>query len=217
MKHMNCTFFRTEKTEIKTWRNIIGKLEFDLSLLCSENISYEDVSSYISTLCSNAQSSKRKREMAFFGMADRDTMPNDAAIDFFYVPTYYATAIIAKAVLLYPKLLDKQIKRLDTPYYERVHDVLAECLLGCTGRNFNGHGYENLQGMLDAMDIFTKADMGSFVTLYPEICPEFTRLYRQKLRIISQRIQGGSLSNCWGENYTRQGIDIIRKNGALQY
>ena len=50
-------------------------------------------------------------------------------------------------------------------------------MLGCTGRNFDGAGVLLLK---DCLKIFEDAGVVEFLEKYPEICPEFAELYREK-------------------------------------
>ena len=121
---------------------------------------------------------KHRSDMLFWGLDEPDSMPSDARVDFFYTPTYLATAFIIKATLIYPDLLES----------EDVKNKLIKALLGSTARNFSGHGYESIDGKVDAMKIFIAAGTGTFISMHPYFCQEFTDLFYKTMEVIL---------NCW--------------------
>ena len=83
----------------------------------------------------------------FYALFDPRKVPADARVDFVYTPTYFACAIIICAVSEYEDLLEDEAIR-ETLYYG---------LNGCTGRKFLGAGYDDIDGFLDAMEIFAQS------------------------------------------------------------
>ena len=63
-----------------------------------------------------------------------------------------------------------------------IASVLAACMLACTGRGFDGAGVLRLK---DCVKIFDDAGADEFLKKYPEICPEFTKLYRERKAFVS--------------------------------
>ena len=117
--------------------------------------------------------------MSFVGLAAPESMPSDARVDYFYRPTYIATAFMIKAVLLYPSLMN-EASVLDSELeftVDTVKRTLSACLLGCTGREFDGAGVLPIKA---CVKIFEDAGATEFVEKYPELCPEFTKLYQEK-------------------------------------
>ena len=114
--------------------------------------------------------------MYFLGLDEPSSMPGDARVDFFYRPTYIGAAIIIRAALLYPDLLEAKAgsAKEDTPEGAAdIRHVLPRLLTGCTGRGFTGHGYESLQGLIETLTLFTKAGTAEFVEKYPDLCRTF--------------------------------------------
>jgi hypothetical protein len=84
-----------------------------------------------------------------------------------------------KAVLLYPSLMN-EATFLDSELeftVDTVKETLSACLLGCTGREFDGAGVLPLK---TCIKIFEDAGATEFTEKYPELCPEFTKLYKDK-------------------------------------
>ncbi len=53
------------------------------------------------------------------------------------------------------------------------------------------------------------------ITRYPELCPEFTELYRETLSYIEERVANGALAGAWGDDHTDDAIAILRRNGIM--
>lgn len=88
-------------------------------------------------------------------------------------------------------------------------------MLGSTGCGFMGHGYDDILGLVETMEVFAMADTMGFITRYPELCPEFTELYRETLSYIEERVANGTLAGAWGDDHTAVGMAILRRNGIM--
>lgn len=181
---MNCTFYRPTTVNLKEFENIIGKLSYDLHLLETRKHDEWSVYTYFYSLCCLAEPLKKNPIMRFFGMAAPESMPSDARVDFFYRPTYIATAFMIKAVLMYPSLMDETAfldSELDFTV-DTVKQTLASCMLACTSRGFDGAGVLRLE---DCVKLFSDAGTDEFLEMYPELCPEFTELYRERTAFVN--------------------------------
>lgn len=98
---------------------------------------------------------------------------------------------------------------------ERWYHKLSACMLGSTGCGFMGHGYDDVSGLVNTMEVFAMADTMGFITCYPELCPEFTELYRETLSYIEERVANGTLAGAWGDDHTAAGMAILRRNGIM--
>lgn len=195
---MNCTFYRPSTVNVREFENIVGKLAHDLHLLETEKHDEWSVYSYVYALSCYAEPLKKNTNMRFLGLATPESMPSDARVDYFYRPTYLATAFMMKAVLLYPSLMDKATF-LDSDLdftADTVKETLAACMLGCTGRGFDGAGVLLLK---DCLSIFENAGVAEFLGEHPEICPEFTKLYRQKRAFVDSGKP--NLSETWYNHF----------------
>jgi len=180
---MNCTFYRPSTINTREFENIIGKLSYDLHLLETEQHDEWSVYNYFYALSCHAQPLEKNPSMSFIGLAAPETMPSDARVDYFYRPTYIAAAFMIKAVLMYPSLMN-EVTFLDSELdfsVETVKDTLAACLLGCTGRGFDGAGVLPTKACIK---IFEDAGADEFVEKYPDVCPEFTKLYQEKKALV---------------------------------
>jgi len=195
---MYCTFYRPTEINTIEFENIIGKLAYDLHRLETEQNDEWSIYHFFYMLSRHAEPLAKNPAMRFLGMAAPETMPSDARVDYFYRPTYIATAYMIKAVLLYPSLMN-EATFLDSELeftVDTVKQTLAACLLGCTAREFDGAG---VLPMKECIRIFDEAGADEFIEKYPEMCPEFAKLYKEKKDFVeSGRI---SQSEAWYNHY----------------
>ena len=191
---MNCTFYRPETVNTREFENIIGKLSYDLHLLETEKSDEWNVYTYVYSLSRLVKPLENNPKMSFLGLDDPNKMPSDARVDFFYRPTYIATAFMIKAVLLYPSLMNESIfldSELDFSA-DIVRKTLSACMLGCTGRRFEGAGVLRLS---DCLKIFDDAGVSEFIDKYPDLCPEFNSLYIERKAFHENG--GEDIRDCW--------------------
>lgn len=55
-------------------------------------------------------------------------------------------------------------------------------MLACTGRGFDGAGVLQLK---NCIKLFDDAGADEFLEKYPEICPEFAKLYRERKAFVN--------------------------------
>jgi len=210
---MKFTYYRPAELNLKECDNITGKLILDFNTLCSEKVDELEIYYYVWNLAKAAKSLERRPEMSFFGYDEPGHMPSDARVDYFYLPTYYATAFMVKAVLLHPELLTGMVWEFSDECVAALKESLPACLLGCTGRNFMGHGFDGTKGFLETLRIFGKADMKAFIEKHPEICPTFNEKYKEAINHLYMRaVVDGEYKGGWGEDYTEEALKVLRIN-----
>ena len=183
---MNCTFYRPKTVNTNEFENIVGKLRYDLHLLETEKSDEWSVYTYVYSLSRLAKPLSKNPKMSFLGLDEPEKMPADARVDFFYRPTYIATAFMMKAVLLYPSLMN-EATFLDSDLdftVDTVRNTLTSCMLACTGRNFEGAGVLRLS---ECLRIFEDAGVIEFIEKYPDICPEFNSIYKERRTVLANR------------------------------
>lgn len=213
MKKIECTFYRPEEPNLAEFSNIIGKMKADLHTICAEEVSTESVYQYVYDLARAARPLEYKPEMSFLGLDDPNNMPSDARVDFFYRPTYIGTAIIIRAILLHPELWDEgkiQGWEHEADCRKELKKAFPGLLKGSTARHFSGAGSEALLGMIEALRIFAEAGTGEFVEKYPDICSEFTELYRDSVQELRSRVAMNAAHGRWGEDYTEEAKETLR-------
>ena len=176
---MNCTFYRPKTVNTNEFENIVGKLRYDLHLLETEKCDEWSVYTYVYSLSKLARPLSKNPKMAFLGLGEPEEMPSDARVDFFYRPTYIATAFMMKAALLYPSLMN-EATFLDSDLdftVDTVRNTLTSCMLACTGRAFDGAGVFRLA---DCITLFEEVGASEFLAKYPDVCPDFAKLFIEK-------------------------------------
>ena len=201
MKKIECTFYRPAQVNVGEFRNILAKLEQDFHIICAEEADEESMREYALTLLRQAEPLKKNPKMYFLGLDEPEKMPSDARVDFFYRPTYIATAIVMKAHMMLPGLLKA---KSDTMTFHGM-------LLGSTGRGFKGHGFDDLKGLIDTLSIFAEAGVAAFIRRYPDYCEEFTNLLNTSITMLSDMLHNGSVCNEWGEDYSKDAQQVVRR------
>ena len=189
---MNCTFYRPKTVNTNEYQNIVGKLRYDLHLLETKKSDEWSVYTYVYSLSRLAKPLSKNPKMSFLGLDEPEKMPSDARVDFFYRPTYIATAFMMKAVLLYPSLMN-EATFLDSDLdftVATVRNTLASCMLACTGREFDGACVFRLA---DCIALFEEAGASKFLSKYPDICPEFSSLYQDSKDLLKRYSYKGNL------------------------
>ena len=182
---MNFTFYRPKNVNTTEYDNIIGKMQYDLHLLETTNTDEWSVYCYIYGISRLAKKLDKNPQMKFLGLTEPHEMPSDARVEYFYKPTYIATAFIMKSILLYPSLLN-EATFLDSDLeftVDIVKATLSSLMLGCTGRDFDGAG---IYKTADCIKLFVDAGVSDFIEKYPDMCPEFTKLFLEKKKFVDE-------------------------------
>ena len=208
---MKCTFYRTEMVDIKAWDRIISKLRGDLCELMTQKVSEAEARTYMDRLLHFAKPLNNKPDMMFFGMDEPDRMPPDTRVDYFYWPSYIATGILMKILMLFPDIVEgeKVSDAADSYTVSEAMKRISSCMRGCTGRQFEGHGYDAFKVQFEVMEFFTRLDVREFFFQFPGICPEFSACYLGILEDYTVGLKSGSLAKAHGEYYSDRWRDII--------
>ena len=156
---MKNTFYRPREVNVKEFENILQKMKRDLSELLSGNVSCNEVIEYARKLIADGKTLKRDHSMVFWGLGNPEEMPGDARVDFFYTPTYIAVSMLTNIMQKYPDLTMK-VKGFE--------ETLKNGLYAATGRSFSGHGFDDMDGLIDCLDLFAEADVFKVVKEYPD-------------------------------------------------
>ena len=204
MKKIECTFYRPEQVNIREFHGIVDKLTSDFHAACNKEIDADSLRIYANNLIGCAKPLAKIPEMFFLGLDEPGNMPSDARVDFFYMPTYIGTGIIIMAALECPTFMGE----LEMESEKR--KVFHGLLLGCTGRNFMGHGFDDLKGMIEILGVFAQARAKEFIRKYPDVCTEFTQLYENSIASLEKKLAEGTVRNEWGEDYSTDAEAVIR-------
>ena len=208
---MKCTFHRTEKIDISEWNAIRRKLRADLAEMETGGLPEAVVIRYLEELLPQAEPLENNSNMRFFGFDKPEHLPSDARVEYFYWPTYLAAALGMKACLLYPGIL----RRVTLPGGQSAEEILGAVLLGCTGRGFRGHGYDDIKGLVEVTEFFVEHGARDFIEGCGNPCPAFTECFNQALLFLLGGVARGSVAGAWGDDYTDRAYDILVKARML--
>ena len=208
---MKCTFYRPETVNFAEWKEIREKLLRDLNELETGKVKKQEAVLYLQTLLPQAEILERNPRMRFFGMDLPQKMPSDIRVDYYFWPTYIAAMIAMKICLLWPGILD----RVNIPGGESARDILRAVLLGCTGRGFRGHGYDDVRGLVEVTEFFVDHGTIDFLEISGTLCMEFTECLNQALLFLLAGVMQGSVAGAWGDNYTERAYSILAKSKML--
>ena len=130
--------------------------------------------------------------MRFFIPPNEDIkhMPSDARVEFIYLPTYTLAAY-----LIHCKMI---LKDLFTNNNE-LEEGFKQILLACTARNMTGHGYEELDGLVNALEIFLEVPLKAFLSQHGSEYPEFTKCVKNAIQGL-YAVAEGSVHSPWGKS-----------------
>ena len=130
--------------------------------------------------------------MRFFIPPNEDIkhMPSDARVEFIYLPTYTLAAY-----LIHCKMILKDLFTNDP----ELEQGFKQILLACTARNMTGHGYEELEGLVDALEIFLETPIKAFLTEHGSEYPDFAKCLQNAIQTL-HAITGGEAHSPWGKD-----------------
>ncbi len=208
---MKCTFYRPETVNVKEWKAIREKLRADLDELETENAAENDAVRYLEGLLSQAEPLEKNPAMYFFGFDKPSHMPSDIRVEYYYWPTYLAAALTMKACLLYPGIL----KKVSLPDGKNAENILRSVLLGCTGREFKGHGFDDVRGLVEVMEFFVRHGVMDFLKQNEGFCPEFAAYVNDALMFMLTGAAADGVTGDWGDDYTDRACVILEKAGLI--
>ena len=124
-------------------------------------------------------------------------IPSDARVDFCHEPTYICSSILMKAYLTG----DSKLK-------EKIETPLIHGLERCCCRNLTGHGYDSLQGQIEALNIFMKGGLREFIDLHPDLNSKFTEMILNIMVEFDAREEQEAFKGTWGEDYKENILKI---------
>ena len=124
-------------------------------------------------------------------------IPSDARVDFCHEPTYICSSILMKAYLTGDS---KQKQMIETPLIKGLE-------MSCS-RNLTGHGYDSLQGQIEALNIFMKGGLREFIDLHPELNSKFTEMILNIIDEFETLEAENRFKGPWGEDYKDEILKI---------
>lgn len=125
-----------------------------------------------------------------FNLLDSYEIESDCRIYYCHEPTYICTALLMKAYLLDNSCLCGKEDR-----------VLPRAMHMCCARELQGHGYDVFKDQITAVNYFLKCDVVQFLNRYPDMCPEFTEMFRKIQKYFEDCVDKKLFFGDWGESY----------------
>ncbi|WP_409967485.1 leucine-rich repeat domain-containing protein [Bengtsoniella intestinalis] len=197
MKH---TFYRPTEVNCQEMQTIVTKLKMDFQTLIQEDVSKEGCMDYAQSVVATGLPLPKDPTMTFWGLQDPRSMPSDARVEFFYMPTYYTVAMLI--YMLEQGCIDKE----SIPEFET---VFCGGLKACAGRHMMGHGYESTEGLLDALEIFQAAGAFAFCKKHPNTCPTFVECLLDGYDFIKHSLATNRTRGEWGTDYAQRMASLV--------
>ncbi|KLU64436.1 gamma-glutamylcyclotransferase family protein YtfP [Desulfosporosinus acididurans] len=145
-------------------------------------------------------------EKGFWGLIPSPEVDGDIRVDYWYEPTYIATAIMMKFFLKNKEEAEK---------IEGFGKSLKKGLEASTGRYLKGHGHDEIRGILDALNIFSKSMVLEFVDRYPDFSPEFKVMIDKAHKWLNDSLVKGNTRGDWGEDYKEDMYKTVNALGSF--
>ncbi len=137
-------------------------------------------------------SEKMQSPDGFIRLVDGEgTPPSDIRVDLWYMPTYTLTGIMMHYVLSNELSIKK-----DFPW----KDCFFNLLTASTGRNFKGHGIDDMIGLCQTINLFCTAGLPYFLKGFPDFCPQFTELVKTTEHNLIHLLADNRVNDCWARN-----------------
>jgi gamma-glutamylcyclotransferase (GGCT)/AIG2-like uncharacterized protein YtfP len=139
-----------------------------------------------------------------FNYFDTWQVPSDVRVDFCYTPTYLGAAVLMKYYL--------QQQDSGAEARPEIVTALLQALRASCHRQLRGHGYEAVQGQIQALDIFISAGLAAWLRQNFTLCPEFSNMIRKITDTFTRALRQDNAKGPWGEDYSQ---DLRKITGAL--
>ena len=166
---MKNEFYRPEKISIGEFREIAEMQKKAIERLNSGKAEKKEVLEYVAASFEKAEDLRGDGRL-FWNLADPAGMDHDAYIEFVIHPTVRETAFIIRAFLLYPQELCET---------EGFMEKFGRCLRNLAECAFETHGCDGPGDAKEAFEALESAHTKTFVTVFSDICPEFTEEYNK--------------------------------------
>lgn len=164
----------------------INKMKESLEELSEETVELQQAKNFICSLI------KEQDEKGFWALIPSPKVDSDIRVLYWYEPTYIATAFMMK-FYMHHKNESETIKGFD--------NALKNGLLASTGRGLKGHGHDDIEGRLTALQIFSKGEVLKFVENNSDISVEFSRMIKAITNWLEGAIKTEHTKGDWGEDY----------------
>ena len=188
--------FSRDNFDLSVWENIIRRMQCILEETIKGSYNETELSEFFANAIRDAQPVNRG---LFWGFDDPKNMPGDSRCAYFYQPTYIMTLTLTNAVLQFPRLLDTA----------QCRETLHGALIGCTGRNLMGHGYEGYAELHYNLKLFLTRNILAFLAAYPDIGHEFASMLDEIMQQIHMAYIRGAYIADWNRDFKAEQAEVL--------
>ncbi len=145
-------------------------------------------------------------EDGFLGFVDPRKVSSEIRVDLYYVPTYLCAAILMKCWLDYPVTASR---------VSGFTEAFGKALSASAKRSFKGHGFDDIYGVLYALEIFHKGGAARFISRDASICPEFNETVTKWLASFKKALETGNTKAGWDQDYSKKYRKILSLYDSL--
>lgn len=178
----------------------------------NESYSMPDLEKYLRSL---VRGQEKNQDIKTFGcwpaIDTNERPPADFRVDFFYKPTYIASATLSICLFQHP---------LTTLTISGYLEALVNGLNFCCGRNLKGHGYEADIGAAEAITTLSSGKVPLLLHQNPTYCPKLGKIIIDEIQEIRLKLESGVTINCWGEDEYlafKTAVDAYDRNISPDY
>lgn len=159
------------------------------------NYSAQDLIDYSKSLIKGQRGSLGRTKPGSWSVAPDDhEMQTDARVDFIFMPTYVAVATLSRILHDFPWIA------IQIPGFYR---ALKRGLNFCTYRELSGHGYEAIDGILDAIMILAIGKVPALLEEAPQFSPRLRKIFVEVERHLLESLSAGETLGPWGKDYSQ--------------
>ena len=174
--------------------------------------SLDDLAGYLTSLVVGQLASLGRTMPGSWAVSPDDGgLDTEARVAFIFTPTYIATATLARCLCDYP------LTALAIPGYR---EALQTGMLFCAARNLQGHGYDDIQGAIDALGILSMGKVPWLLERQPDFCPELKSSIDDAARYMARCLHDATATGAWGEDYIdgfTSVVESLRVRNGLEY
>ena len=196
------TIMTTDFIKATTPNEYLRGIEANYKKMVDGQVPEHEAFEFVSAILPFAKPCNNNANCWFWMYDAPETMPSDCRVAYVYETTYMLTGVIIYVLTKYESV--KSIKEIG--------EILPYVLNGCMGRDFLGHGFDDLAGFVRAMKIFAQANVTAFLNEYSSEYEEFKVFFEEKKTFLKSQLVTGIRKGDWGEDYSEsagEALDLL--------
>lgn len=196
---MKYSFERTGELDTHKWDAICAEMRATLDEALTGKYTQEEFAEFFRRAVRDAWTLPRDPQMVFWNFDRPETMPSDGRCDYVYRPTYLMMCTMVAGVNQYPELFE----------LPGVRDAMDRGLRACTGRNFQGHGYEATAVQHENLRLFLRTGINRFIDAHPDFCEDFVNCFDLVFAMMRKAYDQGCHVADWGRNFKEEQEELL--------